>query len=508
MKILYVPLDERPCNAIYPQRTAEVNDEVSIFSLPITLMGQKKQAGNVEKIRTFVKENFSQCSYGIFSAEMLLYGGLLPSRLHYLTQEDLDEYRKFLIELHTTYPNKKIYLSNLIMRTPRYNSSDEEPDYYEEFGEAIFRHGWLKDKYLRGQMDESEKHEWEKIRKEVPHEVIADYENRREFNVKVNLMHISLIEEGIIDFLSIPQDDSAPYGYTTMDQKIVYGKIAEKRLKTKIMVYPGADEVGFTLLARAYNDWINKKPTLFVRYSSTLGPQLTPLYEDRPINESLKAHLLAAGFKLVDTEKEAEFILAYNTPGKLMQESWDQLKGKDVTYDSFRHLPTFVEQMGDAVDSGKKVGICDSAFANGGEIELIQMLDEANILEKLLNYKAWNTNCNSLGSSLAAFAFCQNSYNEEKVKENLLNHIYEDLFYQTVIRRTITDNLLENKGLNYFDLGEQADDISKIVTQQLGEQHQAVLKNSFPIENVIVDEIQFPWNRMFEIFCSVKLEES
>ena len=33
------------------------------------------------------------------------------------------------------------------MRTPRYNSSDEEPGYYEEeYGERIFRFGWLNDK--------------------------------------------------------------------------------------------------------------------------------------------------------------------------------------------------------------------------------------------------------------------------------------------------------------------------------------------------------------------------
>lgn len=37
-----------------------------------------------------------------------------------------------------------------------------------------------------------------------------------------------------------------------------------------------------------------------------------------------------------------------------MQESWDQFKNKDVTYDSYRHLLTFVDQIERALQKGKK----------------------------------------------------------------------------------------------------------------------------------------------------------
>lgn len=105
------------------------------------------------------------------------------------------------------------------MRTPKYNSSDEEPDYYEVYGERIFRFGWLSDKANRENLMESEQQELEALQKELPQEVISDYETRRHFNVNANLTNIQLVKEGIIDFLSIPQDDSAPYGYTAIDQK-------------------------------------------------------------------------------------------------------------------------------------------------------------------------------------------------------------------------------------------------------------------------------------------------
>ncbi|EAC2448905.1 hypothetical protein AFX74_00343 [Listeria monocytogenes] len=508
MNILYVPLDERPCNAIYPEQTAAVNQTMNVLSVPQALLGNKKKPANIYGIRSFIKKNIVNCSYAIISTEMLLYGGLLPSRLHHLTEADLNEYEVFLRGIKKEFPDKKIFLSNLIMRTPKYNSSDEEPDYYEQYGEAIFRYGWLKDKAARDTLDEREESEWNQLKETLPKDVIFDYETRRAFNVQVNLLHVQLVAENIVSFVSVPQDDSAPYGYTAMDQSKVYSEIANKRLKDRIMVYPGADEVGFTLLARAYNDHLGKTPSLFVRYSATFGAQIVPLYEDRPINESLKAHVLAAGFRLVDDVKDAEFVLEYNTPGKKMQESWDQLATKDVTYDSYRHLLSFVLEIQADLAVGKKVGICDAAFANGGEMELIELLDEKGILEEILSYKAWNTNCNSLGSSLAGLAFCQATFNKEKVKENLLANIYEDLFYQAIIRKQITDNVLPEKWLNYFYLGDKADEISGLVVSLIQKYHRFTLKNSFIDDAFTIDQVTFPWNRMFEICCTVKNKES
>ena len=270
------------------------------------------------------------------------------------------------------------------------------------------------------------------------------------------------------------------------------------------MVYPGADEVGFTLLARAFHEYIGEKPHLFVRYSSTLGPELVPLYEDRPMNESLKAHVMAAGFQLVESSDQAEFILAYNTPGKVMEESWDQLTGKDITYDSYRHLLTFVQDLGKDLAAGKKVALCDSAFANGGELELVQLLDETQLLDGLMSYKAWNTNCNSLGSSLAALAFCRGNYDERKVQENLLHNLFEDLFYQALIRMTITREVLPDLGLTYFDLQDQSSKIAQLVQEQMLTLAQQELRHSFS-EDYAITRLAFPWKRMFEIQCEIKI---
>ena len=506
LRILYIPLDERPCNSTYPIDTAKVAKDIEIIALPKELYGKKKIPANTKHIFAFIKNNIANVDVAVISTEMFLYGGLLPSRLHHLTDDDALAYVHKIKQLKKLNPTVKLFFSNLIMRTPRYNSSDEEPDYYQDFGEKIFLYGTLKDKKQRKIIDEAGKKQLTKLSSEIPQSILSDYETRRSFNVKMNFANVDLVKEGIIDFLSIPQDDSAPYGYTTMDQNRVYTKIDNPYLKEHIMVYPGADEVGFTLLARAYNLFKKKSPKIYVRYSSTLGPTIIPNYEDRIINESLKQHAMAAGFKLVNQPSSADFILAYNTPGKKMQESWDQINSKDISYDTYRSLLLFVEEIESDIELGRKVAICDCAYSNGGDLELIQLLDYKKILPKILSYKAWNTNCNTLGSSISSLAFCEGDYNFDLLRENLLSNIYEDGFYQALIRSQLTTDILPTLGVDYFDLKDRTETVMRLISKQMLFLRNKYLSSSFPNQTFVIEKLSSPWNRMFEIQCKIKIE--
>ena len=44
MKVLYVPLDERPCNYEIPQHIVRGNDEVNLIVPQIDLFGEKKRS--------------------------------------------------------------------------------------------------------------------------------------------------------------------------------------------------------------------------------------------------------------------------------------------------------------------------------------------------------------------------------------------------------------------------------------------------------------------------------
>jgi hypothetical protein len=502
MRVVYIPIDERPCNVDYVQMIANSSTEVELLVPENQLLGYKKKAADTEGIWEWLTHTVQTADALIVSMDMLVYGGLLPSRLHYLSSNAATVWMERLRALRKTYPKIPIYASNLIMRTPKYSSSDEEPDYYEHWGREIFLRSYLFDKKKRETLSTEETGQLEEICSRLPKEYIEDYEARRSFNSSINIQMLDLVKEGVITFLAIPQDDSAEFGYTAMDQKRVVAKRNELRLHKKVHMYPGADEVGATLLARAFNEFKQQRPKVFPLWSSTLGPQLIPMYEDRPYAESFKAHVLAAGCQLADSAEETDFVLAYNTPGRVMQESWDQ-KEKDITYTSFRNLTMFVDQIKELIDAGKKVLVADSAYANGGDGELITLLDEERILDQLISYKGWNTNCNTLGTTI-----CQGilgaSGKPEVIKENLIYHLLDDYFYQAEIRMEMVADFLPKLGLTYFDLKEAANEVNKERDRRLRHRYSEMIINSFQEFEFVKMKSFAPWNRMFE--CGLVLQ--
>ncbi|MBT2661617.1 DUF4127 family protein [Bacillus sp. ISL-45] len=502
MKIVYLPIDERPCNVHYVQMMANSSTDIELLMPDVQLLGQKRKAADTEGLWNWLKEKANEADALILSIDMLVYGGLLPSRLHYLHDESTELWMERLRNLRKSYSQMPIYASNLIMRTPKYSSSDEEPDYYEDWGRELFLRAYLLDKKSRETLSCEEATQLGEITASLPEEYINDYEQRRKFNSLTNVKTLELVQEGVLDFLAIPQDDSAEYGYTAMDQKAVVKKREQLRLHYKVHMYPGADEVGATLLARAYNEYKKQRPKIYPIWSSTLGPQLVPMYEDRPFEESMKVHVLAAGCQLTETAGEADLILAYNTPGRVMQESWDQNK-KDITYTSFRNMLTFVDQIRSFISAGKKVIIADSAYANGGDRELITLLDEEKLLDRVTSYKGWNTNCNTLGTTLCQGVIGLNG-NTELIKENIIYHLLDDYFYQAEVRMEMTADFLPERGLTYFDLKDSSEEVNQERDRRLIQRYREEIRHSF--KEVEIEEINSfaPWNRMFECGLTFK----
>ena len=235
-KIMFIPLDERPCNYIYPQEIVGIRGDVELIIPPIDMLGKKKTPADIHRLWEFVENHISNCQAFVFSVEMLFYGGLLPSRLHHYSNEYFDELIQRLELLKSNHKDCAFYTFQLIMRTPRYSSDDEEPDYYGIFGEQIFKRSYLINKHNRVGITNQEDKELEEYNLLIPQEVIDDYEIRRCVNLRVNLKMIELVKKGVIDFLSIPQDDSCEFGYTAMDQQSVVQAISQLRLQRKVMM--------------------------------------------------------------------------------------------------------------------------------------------------------------------------------------------------------------------------------------------------------------------------------
>lgn len=493
--IILLPLDERPCNFDFPSKI--FNGEKYTILRPARL-GQKKTPADYAEIRDFLLSNIEKADAAVLSIDTLLYGGLIPSRLHTLGEDEALERLMLLKTLREKNPSVKLYAFHCIMRCPTYSSDDEEPDYYADYGAEIHQLGRLTHLEKLGMGDAQD---CAAMREKIDADALADYLNRRAFNRRMNVRTLDLVEDGTIDFLIIPQDDSAKYGYTAMDQQAVRAVIDEKVLNDRVILYPGADELGMTLTARAVNALEGDTPRVYLKYASTLAPQLIPNYEDRSLNETVKYHVMAAGCVVVPSLRDADFVMGITAPANKMLESAEQ-PANNMDYDVERNMAEFLYFVNDCIRRGIPVAILDNAYTNGGELQLLRVLNKQGNLMKLLGYAGWNTSANSMGTVLAQAVNGMHQKNRAAAMDFLVERYIEDCGYGAVVRAHVTEHILPQWGMTYFRCDGQNGKAAQAVFEAL----QAFIEKELTslAGRVILESVVLPWSRMFEIGVTAK----
>lgn len=488
MKVLLLPLDSRPCCHELPRMVVESRPDIELVVPPVELLGRGRTPAPHDELRSFLLGHVAGCDYLVASVDMLVYGGLLPSRIHEMGEEEATGRLALIEELRRLEPALKVYAFSCVTRAAAYDSDAAEPRYCATYGRALFRRAWLLDREVREGLDDEERRELEAI--SIPGEMLADYERRRETNLAVNLACLDYLERGLIDELVIPQDDSNPYGYTARDQARVAAAVRERRLGLRVMCYPGADEVAMTLIARADCDARGASPRVYPLFSSVLGPQIVPSYEDRPMAESLRLHVAACGARLAQSVDEADFVLAVNAPGKVMQEASTPVGRRDVSYATYRSAPAFARTVAGLLAEGREVALCDSAFANGGDAELVGYLDELGALGSLRAYAGWNTNCNSLGTTLAQAIVGPHD------QRALVARVLDDVFYQADVRQRL---------VREWEDPASPEAECWLASQLEGRYAALGLAQTCPAR---VRRAYLPWGRTFEVACDLTFDES
>ena len=516
-RIVYLPLDERPCNAKFPLQIAAASD-LTLVAPPQSMLGAKKRPADPDAVAGWLLDATAGSDTLIVSLDMLVYGGIVPSRLHYLSLEQCEKRLQTAAECKRRNPALRVYAFNLIMRAPAYSSSDEEPDYYAAYGAELARNGWLSDKEDRGGLTEAERLEWDRLLARLPQQVLRDFTERRRINAAVNHMAVDMAKKGIIDFLIIPLDDNAEYGYSSSEQRRLLLRIAEDRLLDRVHMYPGADEVGSTLLARVFCDINNYRPDIFVRYSSTNGPFVIPKYEDRSLGESVKCQIAAAGGFLCDHASEADFVLMVHSPPvgqHAMAETTDKLEERHAAYFSEVNLREFAQAIRRYADKGAMVALADVAVCNGADEPLLKLLSDTGLLRKLSAYAGWNTSGNTLGTVIA-HAIVESYYRKAEAaapsggaraansESFFISRLLEDWGYQAIIRAEIARDHLEKLGGNYFDVSAVHGEVAGLIRSKMLAFIDRYLHDFRP-ERIRLERVELPWRRMFEVGFDLSL---
>ena len=187
LKLVLLPLDERPCNRLFPQHLFRHN---GIELVVPEALGNKKQPADLEKVDRFLLEACRDADGLVLSLDTLLYGGLVPSRIHHASPEDLEPRLDIIRKLKQENPNLLIYGFQVIMRCPDYSSDDEEPDYYEQYGEQIHRAGEILHRSRLGLCGDQE---LKVMLEEIDQDKLKDYVDRRSCNLQLNHRALELV---------------------------------------------------------------------------------------------------------------------------------------------------------------------------------------------------------------------------------------------------------------------------------------------------------------------------
>jgi len=492
MSIVFLPIDERFCTRDYFIKIAE-SGGIKVKTPDRNILGKKKVPADTREIKKWLLNTTEDGDTLILSSDMLIHGGLIPSRMNQKTLESSKKELEILKKLKKE-KNIKIYIGTTVTRIPRYNSDDEEPDYWEHFGVKIKDLSKELTKNLETKNSLDYLSEIKNIETDIKDWILEDFFWRRKRNFEIISHLIDLLADGTIDYLNLTLDDNEEGNLSVYEANFHKQKIEKLNLKNKSSVHPGADESSLTMLSRALCDKFKVKPKINIKYTLPEKKDLIPPYEGYPLDKSIKNHIKSAGGEVVNT-KSSDINLIINN---FNEDDWgDSALQKKSSLN-------YQEKIN--IDNEKITGVCDVKYANGSDNQLIEYLLKEKIDWNKFNVSGWNTAGNTIGT-VCAHSVIQwlgaEQYlklNEKEIKEIQAIFFLEHWGYQANIRKELREES-EKKGCNLFTLmpaEKWAEDYTKNKLEEYKKIIESKMKKRWEIE------VFFPWHRSFEIGINLK----
>lgn len=487
-RIALLPLDDRPVNVLLPGDVARVAG-MTLDVPPADILPAYRAAGDADALGGWLRERAADPAtvHILVSVDMLLYGGLIASRTSADTTRTVLARLDTLREVHRMRPELPISAVSLVTRASNSNSATEEPLYWNDHGMQLHALGGDAHRLL----GEAEVLPLDELTP-VPADVVSDYSTRRLRNHIVNLETLDLVEDGTLDFLAITADDTAPFAAGSAEQ--VWLRHWMRMLPTgrEVLMYPGADEVGAVLVARALATNAQVTASFAVVCADPEGPTRIPPYENMPLSASASRQIRAAG--AIEVTEDADVTLVLHAPDP---DRHDMFRGRPDAVDEDAVRAT-VDLVRARVDAGERVALADVRYPNGSDEALGRALAAAGLLEKLDAYGGWNTAGNTLGSVVALAAAgvvgrANGTYDANAARIALLTRLLDDFAYQAVVRVDSGPSLFPDR-FPMSDAGLVAE-AERVLHAELT----TFLESMLPADGARITELTLPWRRSFEI---------
>lgn len=480
LPILFVPLDDRPCCLDLVLRLASLAGR-QVLTPSRSSLGRFQKPGEPARILDWLEAQPPDLPL-IASLDMLTWGGLIASR-HPLSDPEAarTNFERFLaIQDARQAPT---YAFKTLLRTAPTQISVEETEQAEQIV-ALSRLGYLKEKMRVGAQNGSH---IEAAIAQLKDSIAPDFLERYLAVRKRNHQFDRYIVESAshFDALLVAMDDCQTEGWNLLEKESLQ-KLAEER-RMSVDFYPGTDESAGLLLARLLCAETGIEPV----WSHSHLPLTQTRYEDRPLGALLQSQLQAARLRQGRCRRK---LFLFGRLGS-QQEADRQAGGSRVERETFEH---FLEALETALDAGDSCVVADLAFANGGDLALVDALLDRKLASRLTGYSAWNTAGNTLGTALAMLALYPDYPNAEQERARRLllwERLTDDAFYQSRFRFRLKKEI--GPGLNLAE-----DDLKAAERLLDGEFHNFAAElwgRLFPEEPPIPFRISLPWGRLFEV---------
>jgi len=521
IKILLIPLDNRPVSYTLPRQIASLQSNIKFLAPPREFLGGLTEYSDIDKISEWLDETLKleKVDYIVVSLDTITYGGLIPSRrIPDKAEEIIRRLNNFRNIIESNNAKAKILAFSSIMRISDSYVNEEEKEYWDKFGKEIFKYSYLKHKtdMLKSTSELSnfgviarnevtkQSHNNEKlcdsfallgmtnyekelleIKNKIPPEILEDYLRTRERNFCVNRYYLNLAKDKFFDYLVFSKDDTGEFGINIQEAQALEAEIQDNQLSGMAVIQTGADEIPSDLVSRALVDnfakEIEKVIKIYPVFSTKNGKNIISRYEDKTISESVAGQIKLCGAQQTDSAENADIILLVHTPENIQNDHCLNIHIEPENKEAVAFCTDFVK------NSQKPVIIADIACANGGDnLLVLQILGD---IKKIYGYAGWNTTGNTLGSVISTgisryIAEQTNNFDAENFKKLLLIRLADDWAYQTIVRQIIraTTDFADTKTLRE-ELIPLVLNIAKKLDYDL---------------NLSDLKLGFPWNRTFE----------